>query len=89
MVTRLARLENTNIPQSIDHLSKKSIHDVSGLTAKSTQLVAVSPPGINWTTTRHHTEVIISQSPEEDKPRNTKRIRLDNEKSSCTDRSRD
>ena len=72
-LARLARLENYNIPRSIDHLSKKSIHDVSGLTAESTQLVVLSPSGTNHTTTRHRNEVIISQSPEEDKLRATKK----------------
>ena len=90
MVLMLARLENSNIPWSIDHLSKKSIHNVSGLTEESTQIVAVSPAVTNCTTTsRHHQELIISQFTEEEKPRDTKRSRLDNEAVSCIDRSGD
>ena len=86
----LARLENSNIPWSIDHSSKKSIHNVSGLTAESTQLVVVSPAATNCTTTsRDHQEIIISQSTEEEKPRATKQSRSDNEVISCIDRKRD
>ena len=64
MLEKLARLENSTIPQSINHLSQKSIHNVSDLTKESTQLVAVSSAVTNCNTTRHHQKTIISQSPE-------------------------